>query len=394
MAPTRYPMLWRRAIAAMCCAWLLVSCGGGVDSGGTGSYASGPITGLGSIIVGGVDYDESTAEVRDDTGLRSRDDLKLGMVTDIEATTPDSAASMPTATATTVRFRSEIVGPVDVAPNSATGTLQVLGQTIKIGQTTVFDTSFIGGLAGVHVADVVEIYGQYDAQSLQYTATRIDRAASTVNAYKLRGPVTALDTDLKTLVIGRQSIAYGAVDPLPALALGQTLRVTLKTWKSGVNWVATTVSDGVTQLPDRDSVHVEGRITKFSSLYAFEVDGTPVVTTASTVLPTNAATVLVLGARVEVRGSSAGGVVTATRIDIEDDAHVGTAPIKISGTISLLDAGAPTFVVRGVTISYASATFSGGATATNLRVGRKVEILGALASDGSTVVASKIQYDD
>ncbi len=66
-----------RALAS----WLLVGvlaagCGGGVDSGGTGvqptSFASGPITGFGSVIVNTVHYDDGNATVRDGSGaLRS-----------------------------------------------------------------------------------------------------------------------------------------------------------------------------------------------------------------------------------------------------------------------------------------------------------------------------------
>src|SRR3954451_19990538 len=45
-----------RWLAAVGIAWLIVSCGGGVGTGGTGSFASGPISGFGSIVVDGVDF--------------------------------------------------------------------------------------------------------------------------------------------------------------------------------------------------------------------------------------------------------------------------------------------------------------------------------------------------
>ena len=45
----------------------LLGCGGGgvagVGTGGTGSFASGPIRGFGSIVVGGVHYDEAGAQI-------------------------------------------------------------------------------------------------------------------------------------------------------------------------------------------------------------------------------------------------------------------------------------------------------------------------------------------
>ena len=42
---------------------LLGGCGGGVGSEGTGSFASGTISGFGSIIVNGVHFDERAAQV-------------------------------------------------------------------------------------------------------------------------------------------------------------------------------------------------------------------------------------------------------------------------------------------------------------------------------------------
>ena len=59
---------WLRALLF---AAILGGCGGGVDSGGTGgaaTYANGPITGSGSIIVNGVRFDDSAAAISDDSG--------------------------------------------------------------------------------------------------------------------------------------------------------------------------------------------------------------------------------------------------------------------------------------------------------------------------------------
>ena len=75
---------------AWACA-LVAGCGGGgssVPSGGsavaTSSFAAGPITGFGSVIVNGVHFDDRTAAVSDaDGNPRTRDDLRLGMTTDV-----------------------------------------------------------------------------------------------------------------------------------------------------------------------------------------------------------------------------------------------------------------------------------------------------------------------
>ena len=373
---------------------LVVACGG-VDSGGTGSYAAGPITGYGSIIVGGVHYDERNARVEDDSGtVRTADDLQLGMVTEIRASDPVGAAGMQSATATSVRFRSELVGPVD-AVDSTLGTLTVLGQKVQINATTVFDARLAGGLAALRVGDVVEVFGQLDASAQQrYTATRIEPRAGAAS-YKLRGIVTALDNTgtLKTLVIGGQTIDFSAIGSDLRLSRGQLLRVLFDTSKVGGNWVASAIEIGTRYLPDRDSAEVEGRITAFTSIEVFEVDGIPIATGAETLFPDGRAGV-VLGARVEVRGSSSGGTLNATRIAIEGDNGGGPDPFEFSGVIQSLDTTAQTFVMRGFTVHWSDTTrFATGSSASSLRNLREAEVKGALSADGTRLEATSIQIE-
>jgi hypothetical protein len=71
----------------------------------------------------------------------------------------------------------------------------------------------------------------------------------------------------------------------------------------------------------------------------------------------------------------------------------GGQTYELQGKITALDTAAATFVLRGVTVSYTGATFSGG-TAANLAVEVKVEVKGTLAADGITVNATEIQFDD
>jgi hypothetical protein len=369
---------------------LLVSCGG-VDSGGTGTYASGPITGYGSIIVGGVHYDESSALVEDETGAaRTPDELQLGMVTEIEALTPDSSASMPTATAMAVRFRSEIIGPVD-AVDAVAGTLRVLGQSIKVGPTTVFDARLAGGLAALKVGDIVEVYGQLDISAKRYTATRIEpRVAGAQN--KLRGLVTAVNAVAKTFVIGWQTIDYGKLAGALTPAVGQLLRVELEPAKVNGVWVAVSIEVGTRKIPDRDKVEVEGRITSFTSTASFEVDGIPVETDDSTSFP-DGVSAIALGARVDVEGSSLDGKLTATKVSIESDDHGGSSPFELSGTIKSLNAGAQTFVLRGFTVHWSDSTRFESSSVSSLRNDRKVEVKGALSTDGTRLEASLIHVE-
>lgn len=371
---------------------LVVACGG-VDSGGTGSYAAGPITGYGSIIVGGVHYDESTAKVEDDSGTEaSADALQLGMITEIRASDPVGAPGMQSAIATSVRFRSELVGPVEAIDNML-GTLTVLGQKVQINATTVFDARLAGGLAALHVDDVVEVFGQLDASAQQrYTATRIEPRSGAAS-YKLRGIVTAVSSSgtLKTLVIGGQTIDFSAIGSDVRPSRNQLLRVVFGTFKVAGNWVASAIEVGTRQLPDRDSAEIEGRVTSFTSAEMFEVDGTPVASSALTQFPDGSAGV-VLGARVEVRGASRGGTLYATRIAIEGDNSGGPDPFEFTGSIQLLDTAAQTFVMRGFTVHWSDTTqFAAGTNASSLRNLRKAAVKGALSADGTRLEASSIR---
>ena len=78
-----------RVLAALVGVLVLASCGG-VDSGGTGAppaaLAGGPVTGLGSITINGVRFDDASAAIVDQDGRSlSADQLQVGMVCEVDA---------------------------------------------------------------------------------------------------------------------------------------------------------------------------------------------------------------------------------------------------------------------------------------------------------------------
>ena len=206
----------------------LVACGGGVESGGTGgnataSYVSGPITGFGSVIVGGVRFDDSTAAVSDaDGGSRSRDDLKLGMTINVRGT---PIAGDGSSSATSIVVGSAIVGPVSVI-NVGAATLTVLGQPVDVLATTVFDESLGGGIAALSIGDVIEVYALLDTATQRYSATRTPTARPAVPSGKLAcAAFTATPSTLKTALevkalispsMRTSSKSRGVVTPVPS----------------------------------------------------------------------------------------------------------------------------------------------------------------------------------
>ena len=380
-------------------ALLLAGCGGGgsagPSSGGTGvgptSFATGHISGFGSIIVNGVRFDDSAALVTDDDGNgSSRDALKLGMSVEIHGGSISDDGKGPRAAATEIRHGAELRGPVS-AVDATARTLVVLGQTVRVLDTTVIDERLVGGFAGIAVGAVLEVHGTLDAATGVYTATRLEPTGSG-DGFRIRGIVSNLDSVAKTFSIGPALISYAGVAPVPAnLANGALIRVRLQTVQVAGAWVATKI-DGMDQRPDDvGEVELEGAITAFTSKTSFSVNGLPVDATNAVFGDGT----LALGVKVEVKGSAVNGVVIATRVSVEDEEEEHDKGFELHGAIVSIDTVAKTFVLREVKVSYAGPgiDYRGGSEA-GLAVGVKLEVKGKLSADGTTLQAERISFGD
>jgi len=372
---------------------LIAGCGGGVGSGGTGTYAAGPITGFGSIIVNGVRFDESSAVVLDDDdATRSRSELKLGMTVEVDSDAIRSDTSGRMATASRVRFGSAIVGPV-AGVNVAAGTVSVLGQTVKIAVDTVFDERITGGLAGLGVGQVVEVYALYDAANARYNATRVE-PRSTPAQWTLRGPVAAVDPVAHTLKVGGALFNYATATGVPSdLAVASIVRLRLNTTAdAGGRYAVASFGAGLRNPGDRDEGELEGLITGFVSSVSFQVNGLA-VDAASASFPAGK-TGLRLGARVDVKGTLRAGVLVATSVAVETEASVDDRGFEIHGAIATVDAAARTFTLSGQTIGWTrSDLVLEGGTLADIAVGRIVEVNARPNADRTRLDATKIQFE-
>jgi hypothetical protein len=295
----------------------LAGCGGGgggtAATGGTiagsGSSTTGAITGFGSIIVGGVRYDDSAASVSDDDGAtRSSGDLKLGMVVLVKGGKKSDDGVSIRANANTIEVYSELLGPID----AITGTsMQVLGQTVTITPTTVFEDGLT--LAALKSADVVEVYGFVDPLNKTMVATRVERETKR-KAFKLQGAISGLNTATKTFTIGTLTISYLTADLPAGLTLADKLvvRVRLAATELTGTRTALKIRTADNRRDDADEAEVEGIITALTSTSRFSVNGLPVDASAATFK--NGTTGLVVGARVEVEGRVVNGVLMATKV--------------------------------------------------------------------------------
>lgn len=390
------PSAWRACLAAGLVVAAIAGCGGGVGTGGTGgnatAYAAGPITGFGSIIVGGVRFDDSAANVEDsEGGRRSRDELRLGMTVEIDSSAVSTDATGSSASASRIRFESEMVGLVgfvDVADNSFT----MLGQRVSVDAATVFDDRLDGGgLAGLRTGQALEVFAVFDTVGGRYRATRLE-LSSLAGGLRLRGPVAQVDTVAQTLMVGGTTYSYMGASGIPVnLAAGQFVRLRLGlVTLPPPRWAIQSFSTALLALGDTDGAKVEGLISSFTSVSDFAVSGRPVDASAVGGL---AGLGLAAGVRVEVEGTLRGGVLRATKVSVVSDDQVRDRGFELIGAITDVSVAQATIMLRGLTVSTARGDllYDGG-TAANLMVSSCVEVKGVLAADRRTLEATRIKF--
>lgn len=409
--PGHHPiMLSRRSLLGAGAGTLILSlagCGGdagvaGVGSGGTGSFSSGPIRGFGSIVVGTIHYDEAGADIVDDAGQASHaDNLRLGMVVEVNgAAVTTTSTGQRRAAAHHIAVRSEIEGPV-AAIDEVSGSFTVLDQIVVVTPSTVFEEELKGGLQALKVGQVVEVSGLMQDSGL-YTATRVEPEHDAVTRYKLRGRVSDLDASARTLRLGGARISWAGVSPSGGeLADGRFVRVELATdpdpdgtWHALVIQVSPPLASR--RPSDGNEVEIEGYVGSVSGASSsFTMLGITVDYSGAR-FEDGTVSDLVPGARVEVEGqmSADGSVLVAREIEFEDDDDdEDDDEFEVEGPITSVSPSELTFVVRGITVDYSRARFEDGQPS-DLQVGVRVEVEGRLSTDGTTLIASEIEFDD
>ncbi|MDE1998279.1 MAG: hypothetical protein KGI91_15325 [Burkholderiales bacterium] len=375
-----------KKIAWLClCATLVSGCGGGgstvasgVGSGGTGSYTSGPVTGLGSIIVNGIRYDVTSAGISDDedsTGL-DESSLKLGMFVDVDGSEVTAASTGQTATATSVRLASDFIGQISaVAPSSSAPTsISLFGRTISIDSKTVYT-------APINVGDYVVVYGLVSPAG--YVATRIEKLNATPAVQKMSGVVRHLDDIPNTFTLGSQTINYSLVSPLPTrVRNGSLVRVWVSPVQVGGIWTATKLRAPVASVRDSKSATVKGLIGTLTDQTSFVVNGINVDASKVTL-----SGVLAEGSRIEVKGKMVNGVLAATQVTTETQADIANEEVELHGRAYSVTSSQLT--VRGVVVSYTpSVLLDGPVTALQC-----IEVKGTVYNAQNQLIATEIKSD-
>ena len=335
----------------------LAGCGGsgtgiaGLSSGGTGSFTSGTITGLGSIIVNGIRYNDDAARIvaSDDTSAHHTE-LQLGMVVTIEGSpvTPAvSTTSLPTATAYSITYGSEWRGPVS---NVGTTSFEVLGHTVDVLSTTLVD-GVTSQYANIKADQYVEVYGYVDPVDGHIQASRIEVSDTQPGSYKLSGSITEINRASRTAKLGLTPIRWEAAGVLPANTTeNDFVRAQLDSVSAAGMWTAMRiqlVSSPLSELSgDHDyEAEVQGSITAYQSNASFVVNGIP-VNAANARITGN----LNAGVVVEIEGNIHAGQLLATQVEVKSSARMESQEFEFYGVVSKVTP--QTFEVRGQTFDY------------------------------------------
>jgi len=371
-------MKFRNLLLSALSALALLSCGGGsgggMSAGGIGGtgVSSGPVTGFGSVIVNGVEYDTTSASFTVEgsaagTGRTGQNKLAAGMMVSL---THDSGKPP---LAKSVSFQDNAEGPIATITISnsttGTGTFTVLGLTVRVNNLTVFaNTSGLIGSTKLSDGDIVEVSGQLTGTN-ELVATRVENKMPNTCAagIEVKGTVRNVDAGSGRLDItsSQDTLHVNANGHMPStLQNGDYIEVKSNTCPASSTMVASAIitDSSVHEGPDLSKLDAGATELEVKGVVAgtggtsptchFTVNGQPVQTTTSTQISSGNCATLIDDTLVEVDGHLNNGILIASTVQNEDsesvaaDHFVGTVVVDMhssafKGTIHMETSGGP-----------------------------------------------------
>jgi len=221
-----------RATTVLLLTSFLLACGGGISLSGVGSggsgIAEGSVSGFGSVIVNGVEYDDSNAVSTIEGADRSTSvsAVKLGQRVRVTQS-KDGVAD-------TIEILPQLRGPV-TSDSVVNGYLQVMGQSVRV--VTVSDTSGTAtvveaydGISSIAKDDSVEVHGVWTQDASKgiavLVASRIEKLAGSYETL-ISGQVTSVSQGKFTLNESGVVIDAGSSPPMP---VGSQVTAWLSQW--------------------------------------------------------------------------------------------------------------------------------------------------------------------
>ena len=388
---------YRNITLVVAALFVLTACGGGggtTASGGTGGtgISFGSVTDFGSIFVNGVEFSTNGATInRDDVSI-NESELRRGMIVEVQG----SFASSTSGTGTTVNVEEVVRGPVESKTGTASaGTLVVLGQTVNVDDTTLFDDN-VPNFGAVNSGDLLEVHGLRRPDGT-IAATFIEKKTAPV-VFTVRGTVAGHNAGAQTFTIGALTVNYTGATindmPAPSGSNWNNLFIEVKgTNCSGVSpapcgtLTATKVEPEGLGVVNANRAEIEGFVTALVSTSDFTLNSLRVLTTGATVFSGGLQSEIVLGVKLEVEGTLAGGVLTATKVQFKESVKL-ESNASVSGSTITLE-GLP-----GITVTANAFTEFKDTAATSSDLApldnRNVRIRGR-ASGATSVIATEIE---
>ena len=396
---------WRAGciIFALLASFSLASCSGsnsdnvaGGGIGGTGYVSNGTITAFGSIVINGVKFDTSHADViiggrQKGTGNQAvLDNLDVGQAVVVEGVENDNGLS---GTATRVMFTPNVKGPVTeiTGIDYNTKRIVVLGQTIITDDSTAFKNTTIGDLAFnnlIEVSGLVDVAGAIRATHVRKMADSFDP----LTEVEVKGIVQDLHSTARTFNLNALSLYYGQAEivrlPEGAPRSGQWVHVRGKVGTGGILEAKEVELADETRIASADRADLEGFITDFTSTSDFLVSFVKVRARGDTQFMGGLIEEVAPGARIRVRGRLVNGILQAQQIFFREQ-------VKLESRVASKDSSRRTLSLSG--LSGISVTVTGLTRISGfakdfdqIQVGDHIRVRGRLWA-GASALATKVE---
>jgi hypothetical protein len=370
------------------------SAGGGI--GGTGYISSGTITGFGSIVVNGVEFDIGNALViiggrpAGSGNQAVLGNLDLGQAVVIEGTVNETESS---GSASRVMFTPNVKGPVAeiIGIDPTIKKVVILGQTIIIDESTVLRNTTMEDL---DVNNFVEVSGLMDATG-EIRATYVKKKADSfapLTEVESKGFVQDLDSTAKNFRLSDLVVYYGQAD-IGRLAAGspapnQLVHVRGIVGPTGRLEATEVEPADESSMASAEWLDLEGFITEFISPSDFRMGSVKIQALGNTQFVGGRSEDLELGAKIRVRGMIVNGILVAQQVFFLEQ-------VQLESRISSKDFGSSALLLSGIetiTVTVTSLTKIVGGTKDfeNIQVGDHLKVRGRERVEGS-VLATRLQ---
>lgn len=347
-----------------------------VRTGGTGaSVTFGEIEEFGSIVVNGIHYDESAANiVVDGIAGQPRSALKLGMIVQIDGVRD---YTRNTGIANLVKVNRVLFGQVE-SINAGTSELKVLQQRVMVSATTRFDGS--PGFGELVEGDWIAVHGLDDPGRKTVVATLVERVIPPMDASSsIRG--TVLKSKSGSLRIGKLDILVANNEAQD----GDFVSVT-GDYLGGVLVASAAIVTREVETRENDETELQGYVADFRGIDSFTIAGVMVDASAARFAGGRASD-LRRDVRVTVEGTIRNGVLIAEEVEFSQPTS-SKASDELEGVITSFSSIAD-FVVKGRRVD---ASRIGIRYDKLPQAGWKAHLAGSVSAEG-IFVATKAEFE-